>query len=73
MATRVTRKPKSNGTTRTSKPDSNAFQWGSAGAIASAALGGAMIAVAANLGPQGRGAGDQRVGGQLGRQPRRRA
>ena len=28
----------------------NAFQWGSAGAIASAALGGAIIAVAANLG-----------------------
>ena len=28
----------------------NTFQWGSAGAIASAALGGAMIAVAANLG-----------------------
>lgn len=30
--------------------ESSAFEWGSAGAIASAALGGAMIAVAANLG-----------------------
>ena len=30
--------------------DRDAFQWGSAGAIASAALGGALIAVAANLG-----------------------
>lgn len=50
MATRVNRTPKSNGRTKASKPDSNAFQWGSAGAIASAALGGAMIAVAANLG-----------------------
>ncbi len=50
MATRVTRKPKSSATTKASKPDNNAFQWGSAGAIASAAIGGAMIAVAANLG-----------------------
>lgn len=30
--------------------DKSAFEWGSAGAIASAAIGGAMIAVAANLG-----------------------
>lgn len=39
--------------TRPAKPaarDQDAFQWGSAGAIASAALGGALIAVAANLG-----------------------
>ena len=37
---------------KTTKPSArdNAFQWGSAGAIAGAALGGAMIAVAANLG-----------------------
>lgn len=50
MATRDTRNPRTNGTTKSSKPDNNAFQWGSAGAIASAAIGGAMIAVAANLG-----------------------
>lgn len=52
MATRATRtsKSKSNGTAKPAKTDDNAFQWGSAGAIASAAIGGAMIAVAANLG-----------------------
>ena len=49
MATRS----KASNNTETTKPaarDATAFQWGSAGAIASAALGGAMIAVAANLG-----------------------
>lgn len=35
---------------RSNGGDRSAFQWGSAGAIASAAIGGAMIAVAANLG-----------------------
>ncbi len=35
---------------RAAKREASAFHWGSAGAIASAALGGAMIAVAANLG-----------------------
>ncbi len=46
MATRSTR-PTS---PRTPRREASAFHWGSAGAIASAALGGAMIAVAANLG-----------------------
>ena len=49
MATRS----KASNNTETTKPaarDATAFQWGSAGAIASAALGGAVIAVAANLG-----------------------
>lgn len=50
MATRTTRNPKSDASTQTPKRDGNAFHWGSAGAIASAALGGAIIAVAANLG-----------------------
>ena len=50
MATRTTKSPNDGSSTKTSAPSSNAFQWGSAGAIASAALGGAMIAVAANLG-----------------------
>ncbi len=36
--------------TKSAARDKSAFQWGSAGAIASAAIGGAMIAVAANLG-----------------------
>ena len=52
MATRTTgnrNAGNSASSTRTSGRDS-AFQWGSAGAIAGAALGGAMIAVAANLG-----------------------
>lgn len=39
-----------NGTAKKATPDSTPFQWGSAGAIASAAVGGALIAVAANLG-----------------------
>ena len=54
MATRNTSRNSSENRTasraRRSTSDSSAFQWGSAGAIASAALGGAMIAVAANLG-----------------------
>lgn len=49
MATRVPRTSKTTGAA-SAKRDKSAFQWGSAGAIASAALGGAMIAVAANLG-----------------------
>ena len=49
MATRTTRNS-TDRTTRNTDRDHNAFQWGSAGAIASAALGGAIIAVAANLG-----------------------
>ncbi len=49
MATR-TGNTKSSRSTATSSRDRSAFQWGSAGAIASAAIGGAMFAVAANLG-----------------------
>ena len=46
-----TRNSTSNGrSSPTNGNDRNAFRWGSAGAIASAAIGGAMIAVAANLG-----------------------
>ena len=50
MATRTTKKSTDNVAPTPSARDSSAFQWGSAGAIASAVLGGAMIAVAANLG-----------------------
>ena len=50
MATRTTKGSTDSGLPKPSEPASNAFQWGSAGAIASAALGGAMFAVAANLG-----------------------
>ena len=50
MATRSTRTSTSKGTPKKAATQSTAFQWGSAGAIASAALGGAVIAVAANLG-----------------------
>ena len=49
MATR-TRHPKSDAPARSANRDKDAFQWGSAGAIAGAALGGAVLAVAANLG-----------------------
>jgi len=49
MATR-TSNSKSSRSTGSSSRESSAFQWGSAGAIASAAIGGAMFAVAANLG-----------------------
>jgi hemerythrin superfamily protein len=49
MATR-TSNSKSSRSTAASSRDTSAFQWGSAGAIASAAIGGAMFAVAANLG-----------------------
>ncbi len=49
MATR-TSNTRSSRSTATSSRDRSAFQWGSAGAIASAAIGGAMFAVAANLG-----------------------
>ena len=53
MATRTTdskTKTSNSNHDKGSGRDRSAFQWGSAGAIASAALGGAMIAVAANLG-----------------------
>ena len=46
----ATRTRNTNGNMTTAARERGAFQWGSAGAIASAALGGAMIAVAANLG-----------------------
>jgi len=49
MATR-TSNSRSTRSTSASSRDKSAFQWGSAGAIASAAIGGAMFAVAANLG-----------------------
>ena len=51
----------------------SAFRWGSAGAIAGAALGGAALAFAANLGRKFATQGIQRGQGQLGRQPGRRA
>lgn len=55
MATRTNRTSTENRSSdgrsgKRSSRESSAFEWGSAGAIASAALGGAMIAVAANLG-----------------------
>jgi hemerythrin superfamily protein len=53
MATRTTNNNVQNrdSSSKASNGSGNsAFQWGSAGAIASAAIGGAMIAVAANLG-----------------------
>lgn len=52
MATRSsTRNSRTNDqSSRSNGSDRSAFQWGSAGAIASAAIGGAMIAVAANFG-----------------------
>jgi hemerythrin superfamily protein len=49
MATR-TSSTKSSRSGSASSRESSAFQWGSAGAIATAAIGGAMFAVAANLG-----------------------
>jgi hemerythrin superfamily protein len=49
MTTR-TYSSKSSRSASTSGSDGGLFRWGSAGAIASAAIGGAMIAVAANLG-----------------------
>jgi hemerythrin superfamily protein len=49
MATRTSSTKKTRTTSGQSR-EGGAFQWGSAGAIASAAIGGAMIAVAANLG-----------------------
>ena len=53
MAPRTTRNSttgNSNASSSKASRERGAFEWGSAGAIASAALGGAMIAVAANLG-----------------------
>lgn len=50
MATRSRTRSTSTRSTHAPARDRSAFQWGSAGAIASAALGGAMFAVAANLG-----------------------
>jgi len=49
MATRST-KSSNRSRSETASQEAGAFHWGSAGAIAGAALGGAMIAVAANLG-----------------------
>jgi hemerythrin superfamily protein len=49
MATRTSNSRSSRSNTSSSS-NRSAFQWGSAGAIASAAIGGAMFAVAANLG-----------------------
>jgi hemerythrin superfamily protein len=48
MATRTSTKSRRSGSS--APRERSAFQWGSAGAIASAAIGGAMFAVAANLG-----------------------
>jgi len=50
MTMRTTKNSNGRSSTKTQARDRSAFEWGSAGAIASAALGGAMIAVAANLG-----------------------
>jgi hemerythrin superfamily protein len=53
MATRSANRSSSSRSTRSSRSTSNeqsAFRWGSAGAIAGAALGGAALAIAANLG-----------------------
>ena len=50
MATRSKSNSKPTASPEAPPRDANAFAWGSAGAIASAALGGAMIAVAANFG-----------------------
>jgi len=50
MATRTPSRPKTEASSKSAGRNSQAFQWGSAGAIASAAVGGALIAVAANLG-----------------------
>src|SRR5687768_10057768 len=41
---------RSTGSTRSNSSEQSAFRWGSTGAIAGAALGGAALAVAANLG-----------------------
>jgi hypothetical protein len=53
MATRSANRSSSSRSTRSSRSTPNeqsAFRWGSAGAIAGAALGGAALAIAANLG-----------------------
>src|SRR5688572_23701165 len=41
---------RSSGSTRSSGNEQSAFRWGSTGAIAGAALGGAALAIAANMG-----------------------
>ena len=50
MATRTPNRSNTNRKTSASPRDESAFEWGSAGALVGAALGGALIAVAANLG-----------------------
>lgn len=50
MATRTGNRSKSSSSSRSSSADRSAFRWGSAGAIAGVALGGAALAIAANLG-----------------------
>lgn len=50
MATRSSNRSKSSRSRSRSAADSSAFRWGSTGAIAGAALGGAALAIAANMG-----------------------
>ena len=50
MATRSSNRSSSSRSRSRSSAESSAFRWGSAGAIAGAALGGAALAMAANLG-----------------------
>ena len=50
MATRTGNRSNSSSSNRSSAKDQSAFRWGSAGAIAGVALGGAALAIAANLG-----------------------
>ena len=50
MATRTGNRRNSSSSDRSSSKQQSAFRWGSAGAIAGVALGGAALAIAANLG-----------------------
>jgi hemerythrin superfamily protein len=50
MATRSANRSSSSRSSRSTSNEQSAFRWGSAGAIAGAALGGAALAIAANLG-----------------------
>ena len=50
MATRTGNRSNSSSSDRSSSKEQSAFRWGSAGAIAGVALGGAALAIAANLG-----------------------
>jgi len=49
-STRSRSRSRSTNSSRSTSSDQSAFRWGSAGAIAGAALGGAALAIAANLG-----------------------